>query len=206
VAVGIDLDVSRAIQRPSERVDLVRAVVAAHPSDESEWIEWKTQLDLTKAEGRFHAARHVLGFANRTPHEAVRFVHGHGFLLIGAEPGNLVGASRRDPAQLEDWLRPYLGQDGPIWDAHYVDVDDVEVLLIDIAPPSRGDPIHTVRKAFNQWHEGYIFVRHKGKNRASNVCRHGGASNPACRWVSGRTQTASVSGDVGGRRSGCPVN
>jgi hypothetical protein len=88
---------------------------------------------------------------------------GQAFLLVGAEPRNLVGTPRRDPAKLEDWLVPYLGHDGPVWDAHHVDVSGTEVLLFEIQPPREGDPIHTLRKRFDKWAEGTIFVRHKGK-------------------------------------------
>jgi hypothetical protein len=161
--MAIEVDTSRPIQRPKERLALVQAIAEAHPSDEAEWVEWKTAVPLDTAEGRFTASRHILGFANREPSSARRFVGGHAFLVIGAEPGNLVGTARRDPAELEDGLVPYLGLEGPVWDAHHVDVGGVEVLLLEVQPPREGDPIHTLRKAFDKWAEGTIFVRHKGK-------------------------------------------
>jgi len=161
--VAINLDTSLAIRRPSDRVALVEAVLQAHSSDEAEWVEWKLDVELDRAEGRFKASRHILGFANRSPNDAARFLGGQAFLIVGAEPGQLVGTPRRDPAQLEDWLRPYLGLDGPIWDAHTVEVGGKEVLLIEVAAPKGGDPIHTLRRTFDRWHAGSVFVRHKGK-------------------------------------------
>ena len=161
--MAINLDTSLAIRRPSDRVALVEAVLQAHSSDEAEWVEWKLDVELDRAEGRFKASRHILGFANRSPNDAARFLGGQAFLIVGAEPGQLVGTPRRDPAQLEDWLRPYLGLDGPIWDAHTVEVGGKEVLLIEVAAPKGGDPIHTLRRTFDRWHAGSVFVRHKGK-------------------------------------------
>ncbi|HEY3213448.1 MAG TPA: hypothetical protein VGL16_09640 [Actinomycetota bacterium] len=161
--MAIDLDMSLQIRRPSDRVALVEAVLQAHPSDEAEWIEWKLDVELDRAEGQFKASRQILGFANRSPNDAARFLGGQAFLIVGAEPGQLAGTPRRDPAQLEDWLRPYLGLDGPIWDAHHVEMEGTEVLLIEVAAPRDGDPIHTLRRAFDKWHAGSVFVRHKGK-------------------------------------------
>jgi hypothetical protein len=161
--MAITFDTSRPIQRPSERVALVEAVLAADPADESEWIEWKREVSLGSAKGNFTVARHILGFANRKPEDAARFMGGQAFLLAGVEPGNLVGASPVDPAKLEDWLRPYLAGDGPVWNAHNVDVRGQHVLAIEVAPPREGDPIRTLRKAYNEWHEGALFIRRKGK-------------------------------------------
>ncbi len=161
--MAVDFDSSRAVRRPSERLALVEAVLKAHPSDEAEWLEWKTAIPLDQSAGRFNASRQVLGFANRSPSDAARFLGGQAFLVIGVEPGNLIGTPRRDPAELEDWLVPFLGRDGPVWDAHHVEIQGAEVLLLEIAPPREGDPIYTLRRQFERWHEGSVFVRHKGK-------------------------------------------
>jgi hypothetical protein len=85
--VAIDLDMSPQIRRPSDRVTLVEAVLQAHPSDQAEWVEWKLDVALDRTEGRFKASRHILGFANRSPNDAARFLGGQAFFIVGAEPG-----------------------------------------------------------------------------------------------------------------------
>jgi hypothetical protein len=90
--MGLHFDVSRPVMRPSDRLALVEAVLGAHPSDECEWIEWKTAVPLEQAAGRFTFARHVIGFANRSPSEASRHVAGQAFLIIGAEPSASTGS------------------------------------------------------------------------------------------------------------------
>ncbi len=185
--MAVDFDTSRPVRRPSERLALVEAVLKAHPSDETEWLEWKTEIPLDQAAGRFNASRHVLGFANRSPSDAARFLGGQAFLVIGAEPGNLVGSPRRDPAELEDWLVPFLGPDGPFWDAHHVEIQGMEVLLLEIAAPREGDPIYTLRRQFERWHEGSVFVRHKGKtDPATSVDMTGLAARASARVGGGR--------------------
>jgi hypothetical protein len=166
--MAIAFDTSRPIRRPSERVALVDAVLGAHAADEGEWIEWKREIPLGTAKGNSTVARHVLGFSNRRPQDATRFLGGHAYLLVGVEPGNLVGSPAVDPARLEDWLRPYLGDDGPVWDMHNIDVRGGHVVAIEVAPPRDGDPIRTLRKEYEEWHAGAIFVRRKGKTAEAN--------------------------------------
>jgi hypothetical protein len=166
--VALVFDTSRPILRPSERVALVEAVLVAHAADEDEWIEWKREVPVGTAAGNFTIARHVLGFSNRRPHDAARFLGGQAFLLVGVEPGNILGTSPVDPARLEDWLRLYLGDDGPVWNAQDVDVRGFHVLAIEVAPPRDGDPIRTLRKEYGEWHAGAIFVRRKGKTSEAN--------------------------------------
>lgn len=162
-SMTIEINIGIPIKTSADRLALVRGVLSAHPSDEAEWVEWKTRVPLERAEGRFEASRHILGFANRSPIDSGRFLVGQAHLLIGIEPGKLVGTPRRDPAQLHDWLGLYLGLDGPAWDAHYVGIDDKEILVLEVQPPLAGDPIWPLRRDFERWHAGSIFVRHKGK-------------------------------------------
>src|SRR6266568_3161617 len=108
----LNIESTKALRRPSELQELVRAVLLADPADEADWIEWKSQRPLTTPDGRAGVARHILGFANRHPDRAGRIAEGCGYLLVGVEPGNLFGADRIDPAELEAGLRPYLGDPG----------------------------------------------------------------------------------------------
>lgn len=91
--MAIAADTSRGLRRPLDLVSLVEAVVNAGPADEAFWIEWKSQLDLTKPAGQFKAARAVLSFANRMPDPASTVCEGLAYLIVGAEAGSV--AARR---------------------------------------------------------------------------------------------------------------
>jgi hypothetical protein len=51
--MALDFDVSRAAVRLRHKQELVKAVHGAGDADESEWLEWKSTLDLTSAHGLF---------------------------------------------------------------------------------------------------------------------------------------------------------
>ena len=53
------IDTSRALTTHEERAALVRAIVAAQPEDELDWIEWKIAGDLSKGPTRGTIARHT---------------------------------------------------------------------------------------------------------------------------------------------------
>jgi hypothetical protein len=113
-------DTSRAPLRDADFADLVRAVVGAGNGDESSWIEWKGELKLRTPEGRAAVVRCIAGLANRQPDAAARFCEGRGYMVVGAEPGRVVGVVEADPADLSNWWTPYLGTDGPRWVPHWV--------------------------------------------------------------------------------------
>lgn len=130
---------------------------------ESDWLEWKRSLDFSSTEGRFPLPKNVLGMANRMPETALRNLGGYGYILVGAEPGSIVGVNHMDPAQLHDWIDPYIGATGPSWQLRSVRVDDKTVAVIEVAPPRPGDPIYTLRKECDGFQRGTIFVRKNGK-------------------------------------------
>ncbi len=72
------IDVSQALTTHEERAALVRAVVAAQPEDELDWIEWKIAGDLSKGPTQGAIARHILGMANRLPDRAALHADGCG--------------------------------------------------------------------------------------------------------------------------------
>src|SRR5690348_18464395 len=107
--MAVMIDTSRAPRTPDELAGLVRAVVQALPADELAWIEWKIGMDLGAKATQGIIARHILGMANRGSEEAQRHVQGCGYLVIGAEPGNLCGVTAVDPSQLSLGVQSYLG-------------------------------------------------------------------------------------------------
>jgi hypothetical protein len=164
--MAIDVDVSHAYRRPSELVELVEAVYQAHASDEAEWIEWKSTLALDSVEGCFSISRQILGFANRRPDRAARFVGGLGYLIVGVAPGTALGVDAIDVAQLDDSLQKYLGAgaESPVWAPTYLVFNGKTVLVIVVEAPSWGDAIHVLHKTFQAERgqgadNGTIFVR-----------------------------------------------
>lgn len=130
---------------------------------ETDWLEWKSALDLTTARARCEVSRQILGMANRVPSLARRNCGGHGYILVGVEPGAMTGTVQSDPAQLHDWINPYIGATGPGWQPRYIHVDNTTILAIEVEPPNPGDSIHTLKKSYDRYARGAIFVRKHGK-------------------------------------------
>ena len=101
------VDMSSAFRSPHELAMLVEAVLKASENDESDWIEWKSGLDLREKETQGTLARHILGMANRRPEHAVRYAAGCGYIVVGAEPGRCAGVAEVDPAVLSQGMHPY---------------------------------------------------------------------------------------------------
>ena len=104
-------------------------------SSETDWLEWKSALDLTQTKARFGVSKQILGMANRDPGLARRNRGGYGYVLVGVEPGAMRGTERFDPAELHDWINPYIGATGPAWQPRYIQVDDTTILAIEVEPP-----------------------------------------------------------------------
>ena len=156
------VDMSSAFRSPHELAMLVEAVLNASENDESDWIEWKSGLDLRGKETQGTLARHILGMANRRPEHAARYAAGCGYIIVGAEPGRCAGVAEVDPAVLSQGMHPYLGAEGPGWAAQYVNRDGVSVLVVSVEPPRPGDRIFTLRKEFPKYLAGTVFVRRQG--------------------------------------------
>lgn len=147
---------------------LIRAVLGASSADESRWLELKSQHDVSKAEGAFAVAKAVLGFANRSPDVAAQWADGHAYLLVGVDEEALYGVTPHDIEKVDSWLGRYLG-DFDRYQFTYVPFDNGEgtqqVMLVDVFPPRWGDPIHTLRKEFQNFYPGTIFHRYAGKTQ-----------------------------------------
>lgn len=155
----LDFDVSSAPQGRSQLLELVSAVVGASSSDEAEWIEWKGALDLASKRDQVAVAKAIVGFANRPPVQAARMCDGRAYVLVGVEPGELRGIEEMDLADLVPRINRYVGDDGPRWYPYWLDVEGKAVLLIEVAAPQPGDPIHHLRKTYEDYADGTIFVR-----------------------------------------------
>jgi hypothetical protein len=105
----------------------------------------------------------VIGFANRQPDVAAAFAEGCGYLLLGVEPGTLPGVTTLDIADIESGVVRYLGADGPRYLPTFVDIGGQHVLVVTTEPPKWGDPIHMLRREFEKYRDGDVFVRKHGK-------------------------------------------
>lgn len=166
--MSLVISTSRALLSSQELHGLVSAVEAAVPEDETEWIEWKSSLDLAARDTRATLARHIIGMANRRAAEAARFADGYGYILVGVEPGNRRGVKAVDPADLQPGIAPYLGSHGPRWTARYETIGGPPVLVIIVNPPQPGDPIHALHRAFANYQVGDIFVRKLGSTERAD--------------------------------------
>ncbi|ROR36406.1 hypothetical protein N8D77_12215 [Curtobacterium flaccumfaciens] len=168
--MALNTDTSRQLRSLQDLRDLINAVNGADSSDESNFLEWKRDLDLTKAAGWFAISKCIIGMSNRPVQKASLVFGGCGYMVVGAEPGNTPGVFIPDLAQLEPWLVKYLGNDGPSWAPRSVDYNGQSVLVITIEPPSDSDKIHTLRKTYTPdsgkggHQEGTIFVRHHAQS------------------------------------------
>jgi schlafen family protein len=176
-------DLSQPFRRPSELRRLAEAVRDTDEYDEGRWIEWKSRLVLTDLPGKLHLVKQILGFANRDPQVAAQWCQGNAYLLVGVSPDEVHGVEAVDHQMLSQHLQPYLGTE-VVWNPEYTEVDGHKVLVIEVGPPSPGDPIHFLmndlfitrivereccpEKKTHGFNEGTIFVRRSGTTERAN--------------------------------------
>lgn len=158
----INYDLTRRPSRASEWTALLDAVYDADPSDETSWIEWKSNLDLNdNAHIGGVLAKAIIAFANRLPVDAGSHLSGSALIIIGLEPGNVFGTSPMDTAVLDAKLTPYIGADGPGWEPHWLDYQGKKILIVEVLPPATGDLPHAFRKTSGKLQQGTVYVRKK---------------------------------------------
>lgn len=167
-SMALDIDYSRSLRTSDQLACLIRAVVLAAPVDESRALEWKKGYsDLTSPEASFAIGRAILGFANRMPGVAATQFEGAAYIVIGAEPGLLLGQSVPDSANVVNAIGRYCGQGFPLWDGRAVSVDGTTVFIVTVEPPRAGDRIALLQKDFQPAKAplvkaGTVFVRQPG--------------------------------------------
>lgn len=127
---------------PSRMPELISAVLNAQPEDECDWAEWKSTLSLADRPSHLAIARAILGFANRNPATSQQPFGGSAYVIIGAQPGQLVGVKPVDMATLQPQLSHYLGTPGPFWRHEYVtptESPETTILVIEVLAPRPGD-------------------------------------------------------------------
>lgn len=95
-------------------------------------------------------------------------MEGVAYLLVGVEPGQLLGVTPVDDSQLTPGVETYCGR-GPRWAPTYIEIEGRAVLVVTMEAPAWGDPIHPVRKTFTPAErgqavrDGQVFVRHPAR-------------------------------------------
>lgn len=170
----MELDSGHVARKPSERKAIVRYVYETKEAIEPDWLEWKSAYDLSETRYRAPAAKHILAFANRHPDKAARQADGAAYLLIGVEPGSVLGVPVMwDPEKIESWIAPYVGN-RVAWEPAYVEIDGRHVLFITVEAPQWGDPPFPLRKEGGDergktMRNGTIYIRRPGKSEQANA-------------------------------------
>ncbi len=171
----IDYDTTSLPFSLAEWSTFLAAVDAASPSDESDWIEFKANLNLSKRVERPVLAKAIIAFANREVNRAAAHLGGRAVITVGLEPGKVVDVPI-DPADLTNWLEPFLGDPSPRWTAQYHRHQGKQVLVIIVDAPRPGDPIYCITKAGGDpdpgkkgmVRAGDIYVRRLGKSELAS--------------------------------------
>jgi hypothetical protein len=167
------IDTNRQFAGDARLTELVRYVEASVSVNETEWLEWKSSLDLGKNEALFAVAKGVLGFSNRDPGVAGQFAGGYAYFVVGAEAGSITGQASLDNDVLVKKITPFIGNELS-WRPHWVRVDGKSVLIIEVDPPKWGDRSHTLQKQFQDAESGrnflagQVFVRRAGGTHPAN--------------------------------------
>ena len=143
----------------------VDALTRVDDTAETHWLEMKSELDLSRT-GSAKIAKFILGAANRQPDVAARALEGYALMVLGVMTGAAPGISPVEDMELEKRIQPYLGADGPGWEATRVTVEGGrDVLIIIVDPPKPGDPIFVCRKDGEGVADGDVFIRARGETR-----------------------------------------
>ncbi len=143
-----DIDTTRAMRTDDELRMLVEAIHGSPAgTQETNWLEWKNGLDLTKAADKFAVSKAILGFANRSVEQAQLACEGVAYMVVGVEPGAAAGVGTVDHAELGQAIKTYVN--GARWTPFYIPFEDVTVLVIVVEAPRPGDPIRTLQKTYN---------------------------------------------------------
>ncbi|MGW4704665.1 AlbA family DNA-binding domain-containing protein [Streptomyces sp. NPDC004285] len=162
----LDFNADEPVVGLARQRELIHAVLNASSADETRWLEWKSQHDVSKPAGAFAVSKAILGFANRMPDVAEQWAGGHAYLLVGVNEDAIHGVPTHDVEKVDSWLRRYLGEFSR-YQFTYVPMDTDEgkrqVMLVDVSPPRWGDHIHPLHKEYESYRPGTVFHRYAGK-------------------------------------------
>ena len=168
--MALKLDTSKQLRSVTELTELVQAIAAA-PLSESEpvWLEWKREADLTERQWHVIIAKCIAGFANRDPIVARQWASGCAYMVVGAEPSNVMGVNPVDNANLHAGISRYV-RPSVRWSAQYVQYQGKQVLIVIVEPPEHGDRVVAMLSDYqpegrggSRIRRGDVFIRRHGR-------------------------------------------
>ena len=155
-------DTTIPVATPERRAELIDAIIAAADEyGETHWLEWKSACDLGAKAGVFELAKEILALSNRDVSTAQADCGGFGYLVVGVSESGLHGAPAFSATEIQQKLAPFLGTglEAPAWTAHHVVMGEKTVLVIEVAPPTDGDPLRVLQRNFEKAPAGTVYVR-----------------------------------------------
>lgn len=171
MAEAQSLNLARRVRRPSERLALIHYIASLPTLQENEHLEWKLGYDLGRRPDAGKIAKQLIGFANRDPARAQRQTEGYAYVLLGVEPGAVIGVPVWDSADIENWLSRFVPSE-LMYDIQYVSAGDKDILVLEVDPPRQGDSIFCLQASTGEGNEnlseGTIYVRRGGKTEPAS--------------------------------------
>lgn len=158
----VAFDTTIPIATLERRAELIDAIIAAADEHgETHWLEWKSECNLGARAGMFELAKEILALANRDVSTAQADCGGFGYIVVGASESGLHGAPAFSATEIQQKLAPFLGTglEAPAWTAHHVVMGEKTVLVIEVAPPTDGDPLRVLQRNFEKALAGTVYVR-----------------------------------------------
>jgi len=128
-------------------------------------------VNPTSKVGGAKIAKFILGASNRNPEEIGDVFAGHAIMIIGLDYEVEIGTPVVEVMEINKYVEPFIGSDGPLWDVAWKRLDlnpELGILFIVVDPPKFGTPPYYCRKNGEDLKDGAIYVRAKGETRLAN--------------------------------------
>lgn len=173
------MDTKRPPFGEARRREILDAVCEQGDALESDFLEIKLDIDISKALGKAKLAKFILGAGNRLPEVAERHFGGYAVMVVGAAQGRADGVSPGiEILDIRQAVEPYIGHEGPGIELERVRLESGrEVLFLIVDPPQQGDPLYLCRKNFQggkdeaayNLMDGAIYVRNSGNTAVAKA-------------------------------------
>lgn len=127
------------------------------------FLEVKSEVNLSTKKDQAKVAKFILGAANRDKNLAHRRFGGHALMVLGVGHGAVVGVPAFEAKDLAVAVQRLIGADGPRWDFERIRVDDKDVIVVVVDPPT--GEVWTCRADGDGLTDGTIYVRADGETR-----------------------------------------
>lgn len=169
------MDMTRRPGRESWRRELIDACMTDGDLHERDYLEVKSQIDLSQKTEVYKIAKFVLGAANRAPQTANRHFGGSAVMVLGVQQGSTPGIAPIEALQLHQYVDPYLGDSGPTWDLEWQRIGEARVLFIFVDPVGPGVGAYPCWKQLDKLNgkgllmaTGAVYVRGDGETTTAS--------------------------------------